>query len=394
MSPSGRHRLPLFLVPVFGSALFAGEIRFTKTQLDKEFRAEGVAVADVDGDGKKDIIAGPLWYKAPEWKPHEVTLVKPFKPLEGYSESFCCYSDDLSGDGHPDLIVVGFPGAPVRVYENPGPEKLNEHWKEYQAFPSCSNESPAYADIDGDGKREIVCGFEPEKKMGWFAPGAKIADPWTCHPFSGPKAPGADTFYHGLGVGDVNKDDRLDVVTPEGWYEAPADRKSPDWKFHQEPLAKPTHAHILVFDFDGDGDQDILMSSAHSKGIWWHEQERKEDGGRKWTEHAVDASFTQTHSLVLADMNKDGLPDFVTGKRWMAHMGKDPEEDADHPPFLVWFELQRKDGKPVWTKYVIDSDSGVGTQIEVTDINGDGLPDIAISNKKGVYYFEQAAAPK
>ena len=39
MSPRGRLRLALFLVPVFGSTLFAGEIRFTKTQLDKEFRA-------------------------------------------------------------------------------------------------------------------------------------------------------------------------------------------------------------------------------------------------------------------------------------------------------------------------------------------------------------------
>jgi hypothetical protein len=61
----------------------------------------------------------------------------------------------------------------------------------------------------------------------------------------------------------------------------------------------------------------------------------------------------------------------------------------DDPAVVLWFELARKDGKPVWTAHEIDHDSGVGTQFEVADINGDGLLDVATSNKKGVHYFEQ-----
>ena len=56
---------------------------------------------------------------------------------------------------------------------------------------------------------------------------------------------------------------------------------------------------------------------------------------------------------------------------------------------LAWYELRREGGKPQWTQRLIDHDSGVGTQFEVTDVNRDGLLDVITSNKKGVYYFEQ-----
>ncbi len=68
---------------------------------------------------------------------------------------------------------------------------------------------------------------------------------------------------------------------------------------------------MYVYDFDGDGDSDVLSSSAHMIGMWWHEQ--TPDG---WKTHDIDRSFSQTHAMCFADINGDGLPDFVTGKRW------------------------------------------------------------------------------
>src|SRR5262245_25902809 len=66
-------------------AAAGAEVQFEKTQITKAFLAEGVAVADVDGDGKKDILAGFLWFQAPDWKPHELAKPKEFDPLKGYS---------------------------------------------------------------------------------------------------------------------------------------------------------------------------------------------------------------------------------------------------------------------------------------------------------------------
>jgi hypothetical protein len=159
---------------------------------------------------------------------------------------------------------------------------------------------------------------------------------------------------------------------------------------------------MLVYDVNGDGLPDIIASSAHGHGLWWFEQV-KTDKGVEWRKHEIMGApkagqeypagtlrpFSQLHALILADMNGDGVMDIVTGKRFWAH-GPTGDADPSGPAMLCWFELRRLgDGKVEWIAHEIDNDSGVGTQFEVRDMNGDGRPDVVTSNKKGVYVFIQ-----
>lgn len=365
------------------------KIRFQRTQLDAKFRSEGVAVGDFNHDGKLDIAAGSVYYAAPDWK-MQVIAEKPedYDP-HNYSHSFCNFADDLNSDGWTDLIVVDFPGQQTWWFENP--QTAGGPWKKHEATAVTNNESPTYLDVDGDHRRELLLGFSPdaknvdgpERRMGIVRPTADVRQPWKIQAISTAGAPGTMRFTHGLGVGDVNGDGRQDVVVKDGWWEAPESSTADgEWKFHAAPLGENC-AQMYVFDFDGDGDSDVLSSSAHDVGIWWHEQ--KTDG---WQTHLIDDSVSQTHALCLADINGDGLPDFVTGKRWWAH-GPNGDARPNDPAVMTWFELTRQDGKPVWLPHQFDHDSGVGTQFEVADVNGDGLLDVVTANKKGANYFQQ-----
>jgi FG-GAP-like repeat len=372
-------------------------ISWKKTVLDPKFRAEGVAVADVNKDGKVDVLVGDYWYEAPNWARHPIRQsAKPdgFDPL-GYSKCFNSWAEDLNGDGWPDVIVIGFPGEPCHWYENP--QGKNENWTEHLICTSACKETPLYADLFGNGKKVLVMGYE-EKRLVWVSPGKDPTQPWELHSISDPNktTPGMGRYSHGLGVGDINGDGRLDVITTEGWWEQPlkADGITP-WTFHPVDLG-PACADMFAYDLDGDGKADVVSSSAHQEGIWAHLQRPGKDTANPaflQTTLFKDL-FSQSHALHCVDINGDGLKDLVTGKRWWAH-GPKGDINPSAPAVLYWFEAKKAgDGVISFTPHKIDDDSGIGTQFVVADVNGDGLPDIVVANKKGVFLFEQVRSTR
>ncbi|MBI1374709.1 MAG: hypothetical protein GC159_18475 [Phycisphaera sp.] len=360
-----------------------------KVHLTPTFYAEGGNYGDFNKDGKVDVEAGPYWYAGPEFtERHEIYPAKEFPP-GSYSDNFFSYGYDINGDGWDDIVVIGFPGKETFWYENP--KGKDEHWQRHLAVKSTDNESPMFKDLTGDGKPELI--FHTGGVLGYATP--DWADPtkeWTFHPIA--EKAGYQRFTHGIGIGDVNGDGRMDFLMSNGWWEQPAKLDGdPLWTKHDTHFGGGG-SQMYAYDVDGDGDNDVVCSlQAHAYGFAWFEN--LDGKGGSFKQHTViddkpehspyGLVISQMHAVDMVDMDGDGVMDFVTGKRWWAHNGHDP--GTAMPAVVVWFKVVpgKKSGEAEFIPYEIDNDSGVGTQVTATDVNGDGLPDIVVGNKKGTF---------
>ncbi len=373
--------------------------------LSRTFHCEGAAIGDVDGDGHGDAVAGPFVYLGPDFarrlELHEPVASDPLR----YSDSFFQWVHDVDGDGRADVVEVGFPGRELRWYQNPGGDLTAAgHWPRHVVFHGVDNESPDYVDLLGDGLRRLVCNHGG--RLGWVEPtGADPREPWRFVPLS-PDL-GFPTFQHGLGVGDIDGDGRLDVLERGGWWRQPPQLEPGEpWERHAVDFAAGRRggAQMLVTDVDGDGLADVVTSlDAHGWGLSWFRQ-RRAQGAISFEERRVlderdpaapsAFTFSQIHALALADVDGDGVSDVVTGKRHWAHgPSGDPEPNA--PALVAWLRVERgagEGGEARLVPQVLDGDSGVGTQLAVGDVDGDGRVDVLVANKKGAHLFLQRDA--
>jgi hypothetical protein len=362
-------------------------VRFTKHVVSRDFVSEGIAVGDVDRDGDLDLIAGSQWFEAPSWRAHQIRPAKQFSVHRGYSDSFLDFALDVNRDGWVDVVQFDFPGRAGYWYENPGTR--GGEWTRRMVHPAVASESPAMADVNGDGRDDLLFVDAAARRVVWMEPPKERGDTsWTRHVISD-SLPASRTraMPHGLGFADVDGDGRRDVVSIDAWWRAPEKDGGP-WEEHRAELGAPS-AQMYAFDVDGDGDRDVVASSAHDYGLWWYEQARDSAGGARWVRHVIDQRIAVAHALAAADIDGDGIMDLVTGKRFFAHNGNDPGEYD--PSELLWYRGGRDSaGHATFTPYLIDGDAGVGLQIVIRDVTGDGRADIVGSSKKGVFVFERA----
>lgn len=377
-------KIPLILLFLICTVPAPADTWKTKPLLS-EFYAEGAGAGDLNGDGHPDIAYGPYWFAGPDFeKRMRFADGEPFDGSTGYSDNFFSFVRDFNGDGKNDILVFGFPGKSARLYLNSDADR----WEMIEIADAVANESPHLSDLIPGGHPEIVCARE--STYGYYEAGEDATKPWQWHTISGPKE-AATPFGHGLGVGDINGDGRPDLVEKMHWYEQPAEPGNGPWRKHKWALVPygGGGAQILVDDVDGDGDNDLITSlNAHGYGVSWFEQHapgkfgRHDIIGESSTENPYGVAFSQPHALALADIDGDGRNDFVTGKRYLAHKGKDP--GGLQEPVVYWFRNTTTEDGIEFVPHLVDNDSGVGVDVTVTDLNGDGAPDIISGNKRGL----------
>jgi hypothetical protein len=419
-------------------------LTYTKITIHNRFLAEAVAIGDYNKDGILDIAAGRRWYAGPFVPNYNVAMGEHtyrdghedlpttgagIEINTGVSDSWSAYAYDFNGDGWDDIVQITASDMDPRIAGNTQGNPLNAgtgswfqnpknvgtgNWTKYQISADMKGEHKAFADMTGDGKPEILgsCkGCNPVQTWGyWQANWANPTAPWTFHPVTRTYTfkDGCCGWLHGLGAGDVNGDGKLDLLERSGVWLQPANGTGA-WQFLNVAFSIPEFLGIepdigggqmYSYDVDGDGMNDVVTSlNSHGYGLAWFKQGPAGMFTRQMimntpAEMAMynNNAVSQLHTVALEDMDGDGLKDIVTGKTWLAHPYETNDPGGREPVVFFIFKLIRTPTVH-FEPHIIDADSatnkaaGGAREFRVVDMNNDGILDIVVSNKRGLFVF-------
>jgi hypothetical protein len=351
-------------------------VKFTKRLISSE-TSESAGVADVDGDGVLDIICGEFWYQGPDFR--RMHRIGTIRREADYYDDFSTIVMDIDGDGRPDFVTGGWWGETLRWRQNPG--KPGAEWPEHVIAKTGSIESTRAWDIDGDGQLSII----PNTPGGPLRAYKLIRD-------AAGKGTGkfaervlwAGPQGHGLGFGDVDGDGVGEFVLAKGVLDR---QKDGTWIFSEELDIGGSDASvpIIVADVNGDGKTELIVGRGHSYGLDWYEQ-KTTAGKRAWIRHPIDPFNAQYHDLIWADIDGDGKPELITGKRHRAHCGNEAGEQDDLG--LYYFKWTGEGfAKQVIAYGPLGVGAGCGIHFALADLRGTGRLDIVAPGKDGLQVF-------
>jgi len=266
----------------------------------------------VEDSGESGKGGGIYWWentdgRATSWAKHTVDA--------NVTDARNVYPTDVDRDGDVDLIGSAN-GHELAWWENSSSD--GSSWVKHTIDGSASGSQLVYAeDIDNDGDTDVVGATWLDGGIYWWENTIGYGANWRKHTIDG--AMNADYCRtHCLHIADMDGDGKFDVVASAGresginWWENPK-ADDVDWIRHYVVGSDGEVESVYPANLDGDGDMDLIGSIRRHDGLtWW---ENTKGTATEWTKHILDSSYHAEQQIDAADIDGDGDIDILGAAR-------------------------------------------------------------------------------
>ncbi|MCP5410864.1 MAG: VCBS repeat-containing protein [Alphaproteobacteria bacterium] len=309
------------------------------------------AVADFNGDGRPDVVALGLnadrinWYENPAWTPHLV-ITEPDAPKPVYLDAA-----DIDGDGKPEILLA--------YHFNTDPHKdtgaiaiLHEDgkgaWKVLRTIDQVpTTHRVRFADVEGNGRLAvIVAPILAGTATGFPDPDRNVTPLYVYRPDKDWKRETITLenhgVVHGLTIADWDGDGRDDIIT--SGYSGTYAHMLHDGHWDRVLLTKGRDAP-----WPGGGSGESAIGHFNGKKFFvtiepFHGNMvvvHMPDEKDGYTRQVIDDTLKGGHALALVDVDNDGRPEIVAGGNGLTAG--------------LFFYKANADGT-VWTRHLMDSE--------------------------------------
>lgn len=267
-----------------------------------------------------------------------------------------------------------------------GADVKESPWKKTIVHEGATTLTAVAGDFTGDGQADIISNSDGKARL-FAAPDWKETVLYS--------NPDRNCIHSE--VMDVDRDGDLDYIAARYnpgliyWLECPESPMKQEWEVRVVHDQVHGIHGLLVGDVNRDDRPDLIANSAQPKepypeSVVWLEVPDSLTSEQQWPVHvaAVADAPGLTHYLGLGDLNGDGRPDLATAAKG------GPQAEPGSGDWFAWWEAPQDPTQRGWRKHLVAADQPGATNILPADVNGDGIMDLICSrgHGDGVLWFE------